>query len=109
VSIHEEALLDLVQDLESEISRDLRLQKLKCERVNRSNEHLREAREIAEPFMNPSDDPLFEFSGGFVGERERNDVSWLKAASVRAEQMNDAARDDFRLPRTGASDELEVC
>ena len=98
VSIHEEALLDLVQDLEPEVFRDLRLQKLKCECVDCSNEHLRKAGQIAEPFAHPSDNPLLEFGGGLVGERERNDVAWRKAASVRAEQMNDTTRDDFGLP-----------
>ena len=52
--------------------------------MDRSDKHLRKARHVAEPFAHPADNPLLEFGGGFVSEREGNDVAWRKAATVRA-------------------------
>ena len=57
--------------------------------MNRPDEHLRQAGQIAELLTHPSDDPLFEFGGSLVGERERDDVAWLEAAPSGLEQMND--------------------
>jgi hypothetical protein len=56
----------------------------------------------------PTDDPLFEFGGGFLGECERNDIPWCKATTFGPEQMNHPLRDNFCLSRARASYELKI-
>jgi hypothetical protein len=72
------------------------------------NEHLCETRKVPEGFTYPTDDPLFEFGGSFLGECERHDIPRCKAATFGPEQMHDPLRDNFCLPRAGASNELKI-
>jgi hypothetical protein len=77
--------------------------------VDCSDEHFREARDVAERFAHPADYPLLEFSGGFVSERKRNDVTRRQAAAIASKQMHNPLCNYFSFPRTSAGNELDVC
>ena len=53
---------------------DLALQQLEAERVDRADEHLGQAWDLAERLAGPRDDPLLELGSGLLRERERDDV-----------------------------------
>ena len=75
VAIDEQRLLDLVQDLVLQVLRRFGLQELQAERVDRPDEHLRHARNVAQRLAGSSDDSLLEFGGRLLGEREGDDIA----------------------------------
>ena len=50
--------------------------------MDRPDEHLRHAGQIAQDLTGPGDDALLEFGGSLVGERERDDVARSEGAGA---------------------------
>jgi hypothetical protein len=49
--------------------------------MDRPNEYLCETRKVPEKFTHPTNNPLFEFGGAFLGKRERNDIPRCEATT----------------------------
>ena len=87
--------------------RDVLLQQAKAVRMNRSDEEAVEAVErcSAEPLLDAIDDPILEFRGGALRERERDDGFGRK---VVGQKVHDALRHDLGLARARRGDDLHV-
>ena len=75
--------------------------------MDRPDEHLGQAGDVAMGLANPIDDALLELGRRFVREREGDDVGRCKAwRRRRIEQVGHATRDDLGLAGPCARDEL---
>jgi hypothetical protein len=77
--------------------------------MDRPDEHFGKASHFAQSLTAARDDPFLQLRGGLVGKGKRNDIARCEPATLAgSKQVDDSARDDLRLTRPGAGDELEV-
>src|SRR5437879_3527638 len=98
VAIDEQALLDLVQDLELEVLRRLGLQELQAEGVDGTDEHLGHPGDVAQRLAGARNNPLLQLCGRLVRESKGNYVTRRETPALAGrEQVHHSTRDNFRL------------
>jgi len=66
--------------------------------MNSPDKHLRHARDVAQFFFTPYQDSVFQFSGGFVRERENHNVPGSYSGTGTAfQESREASGDDLGL------------
>lgn len=106
--IHEKPLLNLVQNFVLEVLRNLALEQLEAESVNRSDEHFCHTGQLAQRLPRASDDAFLQLGCGLIGESERHDIARGKRIGATREQVNDTASHHLGLARARAGDELKI-
>lgn len=106
VTVDEEALLDVVEDIVFEVAVEgWRLKKVEAVAVNGADEHVAETLVGTELFAAKTVDAVFELASGFFSESEGDDVGGVDSFG---EDLDDAGGDDLSFTGTGTSDDLEV-
>jgi hypothetical protein len=80
VPIYEKRLLDFVEHVEFQVLRNFGREQVKAICMHCDDVHFRHAVHFTELLPAARDNLSFQFSGGLLGKRERNDVGWQLCA-----------------------------
>ena len=106
VPVDDQPCLRVVEDVELERLGCVALQEVERVAVDRPDEHLGEAEDLAVPLLDPAVHAFLELAGRLLGEGERHDV--LRSDVRPAHEPRDPLRDHLRLARTRAGDDQRV-
>ena len=109
MTIDEQPLLNLIQDLVFEKLWRFALEQLQAECVNRSDKHLGHAGNFTERLTSARENSLFQFGSRLLSECKCNDVRGNEGiGAAGSQQMHDASRDDFGLAGSRAGNQLKI-